>query len=85
MTLTLTPEVIEYAKNEVKVETHFEASDIVIAQHILYNMFLENTKWKGLPKLIFYILLNQTYGLPHLKDADGYLGYALKIINPHQP
>lgn len=80
MTLNLTPEVVAYAKEQVAIEQFYEQSDTVTAQHVLYNEFIEETKWKGLPKILFYILLNETFGFPNLKDADNNLGYALKLI-----
>jgi hypothetical protein len=79
-TMALSPELIEYAKKEVHIVSFFEKSDEVTANHILYQQFIESSKWKGLPKIIFYILMSDVYGQPHLKDKKGLLGYALKII-----
>lgn len=77
-TLTLTPEVIEYAKKEVDIVQFYEASEICTAQDILYDDFIKNTKWKGLPKVIFYILLGEAYGQPFEKNANGLLGFKIK-------
>jgi hypothetical protein len=78
--MTLTPEVIEFAKKEVNLSAYYRKCDTVTAQHILFKNFTEGTKWGGLPKLIFYILLNDTFGMPRLKDANGDLGYGIELM-----
>lgn len=77
--MTLTPDVIEMAKKEVDLEKFYEPSEECTAQHILFKDFVEATKWKGLPKVIFYILLGEIYGQPIHKDKDGYLGFKIKL------
>ena len=77
--MILTPELIAHAKKEVQIEQYLEPQDEVTAQHILFDDFVLKTKWKGLPKIIFYFLLNEIYKPPVLKDPKGYLGYPLKV------
>lgn len=78
--MTLTPEVVEYAKKEVGIKKYFVPSETCIANHILFNQFIEGTKWKSLPKVIFYILMNEEYGLPHFMDENKNLGYKLSLV-----
>lgn len=80
MTLTLSPELIEAMKTETNFQTLYEPCEVVTAQHNLFKNFIESTKWPGMPKVVFYILLGECYGMAHEKDAEGYLGYRLKLI-----
>lgn len=77
--MNLTPEVIDMAKKEVSIDQYYEPDEKCTAQHILFKDFIEGTKWKGLPKVIFYILLGDTYGQPVHKDPNGYLGFKIKL------
>jgi hypothetical protein len=83
--MILTRELIEYAKKEVQISQILSKGEKVIAQHILYEQFIEKTKWKSLPKLIFYILLEEEFGAPYLKDSNGDLGYSLIFNNDQKP
>jgi hypothetical protein len=66
----------------------FEKSETATAQHILYKQFLDYIK-KPLPKVFFYIVMNDTYGLANGYDpnhkfgngpnAKGCLGWFLKL------
>jgi hypothetical protein len=75
--MVLTPELIEHAKKEVQIEQYFQKSETATAKHILFKEFTEGTKWKGLPKIIFYILMDELYG--QAKAADGNLGYLVTL------
>lgn len=77
--MNLTPEVVDMAKKEVDIKQYYEPAEECTAQHILFNDFITATKWKGLPKVIFYILLGNAYEPPIDKDKDGYLGYKIKL------
>ena len=77
--MTLSPEVIEMAKKEVDIAKYYEPSEECTAQHILFKDFIAATKWKGLPKVIFYILLGDTYGQPVHKDHENNLGFKIKL------
>lgn len=77
--MNLTPEIVEHAKKEVNITPYYEPSDECTAQHTLFKDFTDATKWKGLPKIIFYILLGDAYGQPHHKDANSNLGFKIKL------
>jgi hypothetical protein len=79
MTLQLSPQLIEMAKKEIEITQYYEPSEICTANHILFKEFIEKTKWKGVPKIIYYIVMNETYGQPEHKDENGNLGYKLKF------
>jgi hypothetical protein len=81
--MILSPELIEFAKKEIQIGHHFKEGKKVIAQHTLHKMFTEATKWKHLPKIIFYILLQDHFGPPRLKDDAGNLGYQI-MLNEEQ-
>lgn len=78
--MVLTPELIEHAKKEVNIQQYFIQSEICIPKHVLFQKFIENTKWKGLPKLIFYILMDDLYPKSISKATDGKLGYCLELL-----
>jgi hypothetical protein len=75
----LTPEAIEYCKNELQIQNDFEPSETVTANHLLFEQWQQKTKRFKLPKMIFYIIMDETYGASNVKDADGNLGRALKV------
>lgn len=77
--MTLTPEVIEMAEKELDVKSLYEASENVTASHILFQYFIENTKWKGLPKFIYYIIMDNAFGQAFEKDENGLLGRRLSL------
>lgn len=53
----------------------FDQSEAVIANHILFQSFHEEVP--NLPKIFFYIIMEELYGAPNGKDAQGNLGYHL--------
>lgn len=71
--MILTPELIEEAKKEIGIQQYFNIVDVATATHLLFKEFIEKTKWKGLPKIIFYILMDDLF--PIAKADDGNLGY----------
>ena len=77
--MILSPEVVDMAKKEVAIEQYYEPAEECTAQHILFKDFITATKWKRLPKVIFYILLGNAYNPPIDKDKDGNLGYKIKL------
>jgi len=79
--MVLSPEVVDMAKKEVDISQYYEPSEECTAQHILFKEFIETSKWKNLPKIIFYILLGEVYGQPIHKDKDGNLGFKIKLIH----
>ncbi len=81
--MNLTPEVIEHAKKEVEIKQYFTPSEQATAKHTLYNEFIQKTKWKGLPKIIFYILMDDLF--PIKKASDGNLGYCATLITTIKP
>jgi hypothetical protein len=50
----------------------------VIAKHILYQQFME---WfdRDLPKVFFYIVMDNVFGCAREKDDAGNLGYRLQM------
>lgn len=58
----------------------FEECEKVTPKHILYERYLEYLQ-KPLPKVIFYIIMDELYGHFIAKDEDTKnLGYRLKLI-----
>lgn len=60
------------------LKDNFTTSDEVIAKHLLWEQFEAHIE-RQIPKVIFYILMDETY--PELigKGLDGNAGYKLKI------
>jgi hypothetical protein len=60
----------------------FEACEEVTAKHLVYAQYLikMDRAESQIPKLCFYIMMDRIY--TPSKGADGYLGYAVKLINP---
>jgi hypothetical protein len=79
--MTITEELVEYAKKEVEIKQYFEPSDKCTASHVLFEQFLKGTKWGKFPKLLFYILMKEEYGLTVHKDENDDLGYKLTFKN----
>jgi len=77
--MQLTPELIDVVKKEVDLKSMYDQCEEVTAQHILHQQFLEKTRWKGMPKIIFYILLQDAFGQPYRKDEKGDLGFAIQL------
>lgn len=77
--MNLTPEVIEMAEKELDVKSIYEPSEKVIANHVLFQNFIDKTQWKGLPKVIYYIVMDNAFGMAQEKDEDGFLGRKLSI------
>ena len=59
----------------------FEKSEKVTAKHILAKEFTDYLD-KPLPKVIFYIVMNQLFGQCDGKDENGNLGYHLRFTAP---
>lgn len=78
--MVLTPEVIEHAKKEINIQQYFIRSGKFTPKHLLFQKFIEGTKWKGLPKVIFYILMDDLYPRSIGKAECGNLGYSLDLI-----
>lgn len=80
--MTLTPEVIELIKEEINIQEYFVLAEVATAKHLLYEEFIQQTKWKQLTKLVFYILMDELF--PIAKATDGNLGYKaiLKEASP---
>ncbi len=53
----------------------FDESEEVTANHILFRAFHDEVP--QLPKIFFYIIMEEIYGPPNGKDAAGNLGYHL--------
>lgn len=79
MNINLSPELISFARKEIEIKQYFETVEVCTANDILYKQFIESTKWKGLPKLIFYIVMDEEYGQCDGKNFEGNLGRFLKI------
>ncbi len=77
--MILTPEVIEHAKKEVDITQYFISAETATPKHLLFKEFTEKTKWKGLPKIIFYILMDQLYQIGKADNGD--LGYMASLKN----
>lgn len=77
--MVLTAELIEHAKSEVNITQYFIESKACTPKHLMFKEFTEKTKWKGLPKIIFYILMDDTYPQSIAKAQNGDLGYCLEI------
>jgi hypothetical protein len=77
--MVLTPELIEHAKKEVDITQYFQPSEVCTPKHELFKQFIEGTKWKGLPKIIFYILMDDLFPSSIKKAPCGDLGYSLQL------
>lgn len=77
--MTLTPEVIAFCKQELQIQNDFSPNDIVVANHELFDQWREATQRYKLPKLVFYILMDEVFGATSQKDSNGNLGRKLKI------
>lgn len=60
------------------LENCFDHFDPGTPKHILYKEYVELIR-KPLPKIIFYIVMDQIYFKGIVKCPDGNLGYQLKI------
>ena len=78
--MQLTPEIIEMAKKEVAIAQYFTPSEEATAKHLLFKEFVTKTKWSGLPKVVFYLLMDDLY--PIKKASDGNLGYCVTFKTP---
>lgn len=63
--------------NFIPLSDFFIPSETITAQHILAQQYISHINL-CLPKLILYIIMNELFGNPNGKDADGNLGYYLK-------
>ncbi len=78
--MVLSPELIEHAKKEINMQQYFIRSKEFTPKHLLFKKFIEGTKWKGLPKIIFYIIMDELYPRSIGKAKCGNLGYSLDLI-----
>ena len=56
----------------------FAQSDTVTAKHILAEQYIKYID-KPVIKLVVYVLMNEIFGEPFLKDSKGNLGYSLTL------
>lgn len=61
------------------IQECFERSEKPTAKHILYQQYIKLIKNSGLPKIFFYIIMDELYASIEGKDEAGNLGYYLKI------
>jgi hypothetical protein len=89
MSIELTPAAIEAykeavsnpSKHNLKMRLFAEClqkSETITASHILFDAYHKNENHK-VPKVIFYMLLEDIYGQAQGKDGDGYAGYFLSF------
>ena len=62
------------------LKDYFEESETVTAKHILFDQLLLSIR-VPLPKVVFYILMDEMYGGTIGKDESGYVGYHLKFVD----
>lgn len=74
--LLMTPE--KHGLDIPKLEDCFLVSEKPTAKHLLYEQYIEKVQ-KNVPKVIFYIIMDEKYSVG--KSEDGNLGYFL-IIKP---
>ncbi len=88
--MTLTPEAVEaylhIMENPAEYNFDFKPlsqllvkSDKITAQHILYREYIDCIQNSNIPKVIFYIILQDKYGACHGKDDAGCFGYYLTV------
>lgn len=77
--MIITSEFVAYAKQEVDIKQYFSPSETCTPKHIVFKEFTEGTKWQHLPKIIFYILMDDTFGSAIGKAANGDLGYFVEL------
>ncbi|MCX6216520.1 hypothetical protein [Spirosoma sp.] len=61
------------------IQECFQPSDKVTAKHLLFEQLISLIK-VPLPKVIFYILMDEMYGDTIGKSEDGCAGYALSVV-----
>lgn len=76
--MVLTPKLVDHARNMIGIKQYFQPSEVAIPKHILFQEFVEKTKWKGTPKVIFYILMDESF--TQSKAPDGNLGYNVSWV-----
>ena len=59
------------------LDEYFEEAEEGTAKHILFKDYLDRIQ-KPLPKVFFYIIMDELYANKIVKCADGNLGYKLK-------
>jgi hypothetical protein len=94
--ITLTPEAVNAYKELItnpkkhgltmlSLEEVFEDTEEATAKHILFNEYLKKVNHQ-LPKVFFYIIMDEIYSNKIAKANDGNLGYKLKfseLANSH--
>ena len=75
----LTPELVAAFKNKLTIDKDFEPAEKDTASHVLYKEWKAFTGYDGIPKLIFYILMDEIYGPTGEVDESGCLGRKLKL------
>ncbi len=56
----------------------FEETEYATAKHILFDQYVDKIK-KPLPKVFFYIIMDEIYSERIAKSSDGNIGYKLKL------
>ena len=59
----------------------FEEAESGTAKHILFKEYLERIGNKPLPKVFFYIVMDELHSNKIVKCADGNIGYKLKLTS----
>lgn len=89
-TIPLTPETVkmykdiltEPEKNKLPykpITDCFKKSETVTAQHVLFNEYIAYIENRPLPKVIFYIIMQEIFGNCNGKDESGCAGWFLKF------
>jgi hypothetical protein len=80
--MNITPELIEASRTKINMPQYYEPAEVATPKHILFAEFIEKTEWKGLPKLMYYIIMDKEFSVG--KAPNGDLGYkvTLKISEP---
>jgi hypothetical protein len=89
--ITLSSETVDaYKELMISPKTHglempslsecFEEADTATANHILFDEYIKRVQ-RPVPKIVFYILMNELYRPNLVKCADGNYGYKLKLTD----
>lgn len=70
---TLLTQPKEHGMDFKPLTEYFVKSETATAQHILFKQFVDEIK-KPLPKIFFYIIMQEIYGFPNGYDNDNKFG-----------
>lgn len=77
--MNITPEIINELIKQIGPVNLYEPSEAVTPKHIMYGEFVKQTGHKHIPKLVYYIIMDQVFLASTGKADSGELGYKLQL------